>query len=128
MQLQLISPEKILFSGEVAMVTAPGSEGEFGVLNGHAPLVSTLKPGIVTIDLPHGAQQKIAVLSGIAEVSPERMTLLVESAADCSAVSAAQAQSRLQAARQACDDAITDEQKKAAQAELAMAEVLAANL
>lgn len=82
MQLQIITPEKIIFSGEIAMVTAPGTEGEFGVLPGHAPLVSTLRAGDVVVDLPDKTQQRFAVSGGVAEVTPEYCRLLVELTAE----------------------------------------------
>ncbi|MSP31307.1 MAG: F0F1 ATP synthase subunit epsilon [Pseudolabrys sp.] len=74
---ELVSPEKLLFSGEVEQVDVPGAEGDFGVLAGHAPFVSTLRPGILTV---HGAggEQKIVVLGGFAEVSAEGLTVLAD--------------------------------------------------
>ena len=65
----LVSPEKLLFSGEVDQVDIPGAEGEFGVLAGHAPLVSVLRPGIMTVTV-NGQQQRMVVLGGFAEVAP----------------------------------------------------------
>ena len=65
----LVSPEKLLFSGEVEQVDVPGTEGDFGVLAGHAPLVSIIRPGILTVRA-NGSEQKIVVLGGFAEVSP----------------------------------------------------------
>ncbi len=78
MQLQIITPEKVLFSGSIAMVTAPGTEGEFGVLPGHAPFISTLKNGEIVVNPENGGEQRIAIASGVAEVTPERCTLLIE--------------------------------------------------
>jgi len=74
---ELVSPEKLLFSGDVEQVDVPGAEGDFGVLAGHAPFVSTLRPGILTL---HGAggEQKIVVLGGFAEVSAEGLTVLAD--------------------------------------------------
>jgi F-type H+-transporting ATPase subunit epsilon len=73
----LVSPEKMLFSGEVEQVDVPGTEGEFGVLAGHAPLVATVKPGILTI-FATGEPERIVVGGGFAEVSPEGLTVLAE--------------------------------------------------
>jgi F-type H+-transporting ATPase subunit epsilon len=75
----LVSPESLLFSGEVEQVDVPGSEGDFGVLAGHAPLVATLRPGILTI-FANGQRQRIAVFGGFAEVSPSGLTVLADSA------------------------------------------------
>ena len=73
----LVSPEKLLFSGEVTQVDLPGSEGDFGVLAGHAPLVTTLRPGILVI---HGSagELRIVVNGGFAEVGPAGLTVLAE--------------------------------------------------
>ena len=74
----LVSPEELVFSGEVEHVVVPGTEGEFGVLAGHAPLVAMLKPGILKII---GANElRILVVGGFAEVSPEGLTVLADRA------------------------------------------------
>ena len=67
----LVSPEKLLFSGEVDQVDVPGSEGDFGVLAGHAPTVSALRPGIMRV-MVRGETQNLVVLGGFAEVSRTR--------------------------------------------------------
>ena len=73
---ELASPEQLVFSGEVEHVVVPGSEGEFGVLAGHAPLVAMLRPGILTI---HGSnEQRFVVRSGFAEVNPQGLTVLAD--------------------------------------------------
>jgi F-type H+-transporting ATPase subunit epsilon len=74
---ELVSPEKLLFSGEVEQVDVPGAEGDFGVLAGHAPYVATLRPGILTV-YGAGAAQKIVVLGGFAEVSAQGLTVLAD--------------------------------------------------
>jgi F-type H+-transporting ATPase subunit epsilon len=73
----LVSPEKLLFSGEVEQVDVPGAEGDFGVLAGHAPMVATLRPGILTVRGSSG-EQKIVVLGGFAEVSVQGLTVLAD--------------------------------------------------
>ncbi len=73
----LVSPEKLLFSGEVEQVDVPGAEGDFGVLANHAPFVATLRPGILTVHGTSGAQ-KIVVLGGFAEVSAQGLTVLAD--------------------------------------------------
>jgi F-type H+-transporting ATPase subunit epsilon len=77
LHFELVSPEKLVFSGEVDQVDVPGIEGDFGVLAGHAPYVSTLRPGILTVHTT-GGEQKIVVLGGFAEVSAEGLTVLAE--------------------------------------------------
>lgn len=73
----LVSPEKLAFSGEVDQVDVPGVEGDFGVLAGHAPVVAVIRPGILTIT-SGGSQQKIVVLGGLAEVSESGLTVLAD--------------------------------------------------
>jgi F-type H+-transporting ATPase subunit epsilon len=77
--LDLVSPEKLLFSGEVEQVDVPGSEGDFGVLAGHAPLIATMRPGILTV-YRSGEALKIVVNGGFAEVAPSGLTVLAEQA------------------------------------------------
>ena len=77
LQFELVSPEKLVFSGAVDQVDVPGAEGYFGVLEGHAPLVTTLRPGILTV-FSGGNAQKIVVLGGFAEVSSKGLTVLAD--------------------------------------------------
>ena len=73
----LVSPEKLAFSGEVDQVDVPGVEGDFGVLAGHAPVVAAIRPGILTV-MSGGSKQKIIVLGGLAEVSDKGLTVLAD--------------------------------------------------
>src|ERR1700723_2037621 len=73
----LVSPEKLAFSGEVDQVDVPGTEGDFGVLAGHAPVVAAIRPGILTVTTG-GTHQKIIVLGGLAEVSDKGLTVLAD--------------------------------------------------
>ncbi|MGZ5867798.1 MAG: F0F1 ATP synthase subunit epsilon [Xanthobacteraceae bacterium] len=73
----LVSPEKLAFSGEVDQVDIPGLEGDFGVLAGHAPVIAAIRPGILTVTTG-GAKQKIIVLGGLAEVSGKGLTVLAD--------------------------------------------------
>ena len=77
---ELVSPERLVFSGEVEQVDVPGEEGEFGVFAGHAPYVATLKPGMLKIYGASGAPQRIVVHGGFAEVGPTGLTVLAEQA------------------------------------------------
>ena len=85
----LVSPEKLAFSGEVDQVDIPGLEGDFGVLAGHAPVVAAIRPGILTISTG-GAHQKVIVLGGLAEVSDNRLTVLADVATSIEDVDRAQ--------------------------------------
>jgi F-type H+-transporting ATPase subunit epsilon len=73
----LVSPEKLAFSGEVDQVDIPGLEGDFGVLAGHAPVVAAIRPGILTIT-QGGTHEKVIVLGGLAEVSEKGLTVLAD--------------------------------------------------
>jgi F-type H+-transporting ATPase subunit epsilon len=73
----LVSPEKLAFSGEVDQVDIPGVEGDFGVLAGHAPVVAAIRPGILTVTTG-GTHEKIIVLGGLAEVSENGLTVLAD--------------------------------------------------
>ncbi len=73
----LVSPEKLAFSGEVDQVDIPGVEGDFGVLAGHAPIVAAIRPGILTI-IAGGTHQKVIVLGGLAEMSEKGLTVLAD--------------------------------------------------
>jgi len=73
----LVSPEKMAFSGDVDQVDIPGMEGDFGVLSGHAPVIAGVRPGVVTV-ITGNTHEKFIVLGGIAEVSETGLTLLTE--------------------------------------------------
>jgi F-type H+-transporting ATPase subunit epsilon len=73
----LVSPEKLAFSGDVDQVDVPGVEGDFGVLAGHAPVVAAVRPGILTITAG-GTHQKVIVLGGLAEMSESGLTVLAD--------------------------------------------------
>jgi F-type H+-transporting ATPase subunit epsilon len=80
-QFELVTPERLVLSTEVEMVVVPGSEGNFGVLPGHSPLISTIRPGMIEIyETRPNISERIFVVSGIAEVTPERCTVLAEEA------------------------------------------------
>ncbi|HZB93050.1 MAG TPA: ATP synthase F1 subunit epsilon [Stellaceae bacterium] len=82
LQFELVSPEKLLLSEAVAMVVVPGSEGNFGVLPGHALLISTVRPGVIDVyaDEPNAVSERIFVSGGFAEVTPVRCTVLADEA------------------------------------------------
>ena len=80
LQFELVTPERLLLSEMVEMVVIPGTEGNFGVLPGHAPLISTIRPGMIDIYEGQTVTRQIFVVSGIAEVTPERCTVLADEA------------------------------------------------
>ncbi|MGZ8324620.1 MAG: F0F1 ATP synthase subunit epsilon [Rhodoplanes sp.] len=75
---ELVSPERLMFSGEVTQVDVPGEEGDFGVLAGHAPMVATIRPGVLTIHSDQTAPVMIVVRGGFAEVSASGVTVLAQ--------------------------------------------------
>ncbi|MGA2311200.1 MAG: F0F1 ATP synthase subunit epsilon [Xanthobacteraceae bacterium] len=79
LHLDFVSPESVLFSGDVDQVDLPGAEGDMGILAGHAPLVTPLRPGIVTI-YRGGAREPVVVTGGFAEVGPTGLTVLADRA------------------------------------------------
>jgi F-type H+-transporting ATPase subunit epsilon len=85
----LVSPEKMAFSGEVDQVDIPGSEGDFGVLAGHAPVIAAIRPGILTV-ITGGSKQKIIVLGGLAEISAKGLTVLADVATSIDEIDPAQ--------------------------------------
>jgi F-type H+-transporting ATPase subunit epsilon len=79
-QFELVTPERLLLSEMVEMVVVPGTEGNFGVLPGHAPLISSIRPGTIDVYESQRVTRRIFVVSGIAEVTPERCTVLADEA------------------------------------------------
>src|SRR5690242_1128209 len=79
LHFEFVSPERVMFSGDVDQVDLPGVEGDMGILADHAPLVTTLRPGIITI-FNGGAREAVVVIGGIAEVSPAGLTVLADQA------------------------------------------------
>ena len=77
---ELVSPERLLFAGDVEQVVVPGTEGEFTVLKDHAPLMSTLKPGIVRVSETGTRETRLFVRGGFADVAPTGLTILAETA------------------------------------------------
>jgi len=96
-QFELVTPERLILSTEVEMVVVPGSEGNFGVLPGHSPLISTIRPGMIEVYETRAAvSDRIFVVSGIAEVTPERCTVLAEEAMDPATLDRAAIEAELQ--------------------------------
>ena len=95
-QFELVTPERLVLSTDVEMVVVPGTEGNFGVLPGHSPLISTIRPGMIEIYENRIVTERIFVVSGIAEVTPERCTVLAEEAMDPASLDRAAVDAELQ--------------------------------
>ncbi|HYD89705.1 MAG TPA: F0F1 ATP synthase subunit epsilon [Vitreimonas sp.] len=123
----LVSPERELFNGEVDHVVVPGSEGEFGVLPNHAPVMSVIKPGALKV-IADGAERRIFVNGGFADVTPEGLTVLAEEAVDLADIDAAQIEQQLKDAGEDLRDANSDAKREAAQRAVARLESIRAAL
>ena len=114
LHFELVSPSRLLFSGDVASVTIPGTEGEMGIYPGHAPVLATLKPGVVTVYKDDGATDRIFVKGGMAEVNPAGLTLLAEVAIPVSELNAGTLASQIKDLEDDVGDAKSDEARRKA--------------
>lgn len=89
-KFELVSPERLLVSGEVEQVLVPGAEGDMTVLAKHAPVLTTLRPGLLDIGFPGGKNQRFFIRGGFAEVNPDGLTVLAETAIDLDELKAEQ--------------------------------------
>lgn len=121
----LVSPERELFHGEVDHVVVPGSEGEFGVSPSHAPVMSVVKPGALRV-FNDGAERRIFVNGGFADVTPEGLTVLAEEAVDLADIDPAQLEQDLKNAAEDLRDASSDARRETAQRALARLETIKA--
>ncbi len=115
LKFELVSPERLLSSGNVQQVVVPGTEGEFTVLVNHAPVLSTLKPGVVTVTDENGSDERIFVRGGFAEVNPAGLTILAEEAVAMSELSAGDLALKVRDAQEDVNDAKEPEKKRRAQ-------------
>lgn len=108
LHFELVSPARLLFSGNVASVQIPGTEGEMTILPGHAPVLSTLKAGVVTVNKDTGSADRIFVRGGFAEVNASGLTLLAETAIPVADLDAATLAKQIKNAEEDMADAKTD--------------------
>ena len=123
----LVSPERELFNGEVDHVVVPGSEGEFGVLPNHAPVMSVIKPGALRV-IDGGVERRIFVNGGFADVTPDGLTVLAEEAIDVTDIDAAALEQQLKNAQEDLRDANSDDKREVAQRALARLDAMKAAL
>src|SRR5947207_4136588 len=121
----LVSPEKLLYAGEVEQVDVPGAEGDFGVLAGHAPLVATLKPGIMTV-FEAGKPIRVVVSGGFAEVSGKGLTVLADMAVPLEHFDAGKLASAIKDAEEDVADATDDAARDRLERKLAQLKALRA--
>ena len=114
-QFELVSPERLLVSEQVESVVIPGAEGEMTVMAKHAPVMTTIKPGVVTVKTASGAQERYVVFGGFADILPSGCTLLAESAVHVNDIDRADLARRIQEAKEDAADAKDDEGRSRAE-------------
>ena len=114
-KFELVSPERLLVSADVEHVLVPGSEGDMTILARHAPILTTLRPGLLDIGLPSGEHQRYFIRGGFAEVGPAGLTVLAETAIDLVELDAGQIAQAVKDAEEdvadATEDAVRDRAK-----------------
>jgi F-type H+-transporting ATPase subunit epsilon len=123
-EFELVAPEALVFSVAADMVVVPGTEGDFGVLAGHAPLISLVRPGVIDVHDEGGVKERIFVAGGFAEVTQARLTVLAEEAAPVDALDRGAIEARLERAEQEAVAAETEEEKAAAEKEIGLAQAM----
>ena len=121
---ELVSPERLLLSVEADMVVVPGSEGDFGVMPRHAPLVSTVRSGVIAVHDAGQVTERIFVAGGFAEVTPQRCTVLAERAISVADIDRAEIEAELKSAREELADAANDDERSAAQHQVMLAQAI----
>ncbi len=127
-EFELVSPERLLISEAVDMVIVPGAEGDFGALPRHAPMISTIRPGVIDVYTDGRVTNRIFVAGGFAEVNEERCTVLAEEAVPVDQLDRDAVEQRTKAAREAVEEATTEHARNVAQRQLAVAEAMCAAL
>jgi len=117
-KFELVSPERLLVSGEVEQVLVPGAEGDMTVLAHHAPLLTTLRPGLLDIGYASGEHQRYFIRGGFAEVGPSGLTVLAETAVDLVELDAGRLAGAIKDAEEDVADASSDIARDRAQTKL----------
>jgi F-type H+-transporting ATPase subunit epsilon len=115
---ELVSPERLLLSEQALEVVVPGSEGQFTVLKGHAPLMTTLRPGLIEVKLASGTADRIFVRGGFADANPHGLTILAEQAIRVADLDAAMITAEIRNAEEDVADAKDPAAKVAAEQKL----------
>ncbi len=126
LHFELVSPARLLFSGDVVSVQIPGTDGEMMILEGHAPVLSTLRPGVVVVDKGSGSPEKMYVRGGFAEVNGQGLTLLAETAIPLADLKPDVLTQQIKDAEEDVADAKDDEKKRKANEALDHLRALAA--
>jgi len=123
-EFELVSPEKLLISQPAEMVVVPGSEGDFGALPRHAPMITGVRPGVIDVYENGKIEKRIFVAGGFAEVTETRITVLAEEAIPLSDLTAEIVVARIRAAEADVAAAVTDHAKREAARHMAVAEAM----
>ncbi len=125
--VDLVTPEKLVSSKQVEMAVIPGSDGDFGILKDHAPLISSIRPGVINLYKSANSNDisdRIFVTGGFAEVTGERCTILATEAIDLSEINKEDIDKRLEKAQDTLDFAKGDDEKIIAEKEVEIAKLL----
>ncbi|MER9443522.1 F0F1 ATP synthase subunit epsilon [Mesorhizobium sp. M0195] len=114
-KFELVSPERLLVSEQVESVVIPGAEGEMTVMAHHAPVMTTIKPGVVTLKTAQGKEERYVVFGGFADIVPAGCTLLAESAVAVGDIDRADLARRIQEAKEDAADAKDDQTRSKAE-------------
>lgn len=123
-EFELVSPERLLVSEPVDMVVVPGAEGDFGVLPRHAPLISTVRPGVIRIYEGNQVTSEIFVAGGFAEVTGSRCTVMAEMALPVGDIDRAKIEAELRDLQDDEKDARSDEERASVQAKIKVRETM----
>lgn len=123
-EFELVSPARLMMSEQVDMVVVPGGEGDFGALPRHAPMITTVRPGVIEVYEDNKVRDRIFVAGGFAEVNEVRCTVLAEEAMPVADIDPATVERRLKDAREALGEAATPEAAHAAERALAVAQAM----
>jgi F-type H+-transporting ATPase subunit epsilon len=114
-RFELVSPEKLVLAADIQMAQVPGSEGDMGILPGHAPVMTTIRPGVLVVTTRTGNEKKFYVRGGFAEVNPEQLTVLAQQSIDVDELDKAAVLQEIQNLEEDVADAKTDEAREKAE-------------
>tara|TARA_B100000614_G_scaffold262262_1_gene294971 strand:- start:391 stop:795 length:405 start_codon:yes stop_codon:yes gene_type:complete len=124
LSFQLVSPERLVLARDAAMVVVPGAEGDFGVLPEHAPIISSVRPGVIEVYEGNQVADRVFVAGGFAEVSANHCIVLAEEAVPVGDLDRAAVEARIKAAEQAVEDARTETDRSRAETEVVVARAM----
>jgi len=118
LSFDLVSPERLLLSEQVDLVTVPGADGDMGIMGGHAPVMSTLRPGVIGVEAEGQPERRYFVRGGFVEVTPAGLTVLAEHTVPLAELDSAALEREIANAQEDVADAKSDEKRRTAQEKL----------